>query len=99
VQELAGVGDVALVAVDAGPLQLDLAGRVARLLGLVEGLEGLVVVVPLDEGAAEVEVGQRPFGLLEVVDGLAEVAEEELGDAELEVPALGRRRWPPRPSS
>ena len=85
----AGLGDVALLAVDAGPLQLHLAGGVAELLGLLERLEGLVVVLRETEGAAEVVVGQRAFGLLEVLHRLAGVAEEERGDAELEVPVLG----------
>src|SRR5262249_19370500 len=66
-------------------------GGVAGLLGLLEGLEGFVVVAAIGQRSAQVEAGQRGLGLLEVLDRVGEVAEEERGDAELEVPALGRR--------
>ncbi len=96
----AGLGDVALEPEDAGPLQLHLAGGVAGFLGLLEGLEGLVEILAFEQGLAQIEVGQRPFGLLEVLDGVGEMAQEEVGDAELELPAFGRRRpWRPRPFS
>ena len=96
---LRACAQVALLAVDAGPLQLHLAGGVAGLLGLVERLEGLVVLAARDQGPAEVEAGQGAFGLLQVLDGLAGVAEEERGDAELQVPASWRRRRWPLPAS
>ena len=67
-EQLPGFLQLAAQAVDAGPLQLDLAAGVAGLLGLVEGLEGLVQVLLLEQGLAEVEVGQGAFGLLQVLD-------------------------------
>jgi hypothetical protein len=84
---------------------LHLLGRVAGLLGLVEGLDGGLVVVGVvgrgglavgvglglaqrDVRLAEEERGQRAVGLLEVIDGGADVAEEVVGDAELEVDLL-----------
>ena len=81
-----------LAAVDAGPLELDLRGGVAGLLGLVERLEGVVVLVAIDEGLAQVEVAERRLHFLEVVDGVAHVAEEVVGDAELQMQLLGQRR-------
>ncbi len=85
------MGQVALLAIDADALQLHLTGVVAGLLGLVVGFEGFIELAPRGQGTAEVEVGQCAFGLAEVVGGLLHVAEEERGDTELEVPALGHR--------
>ena len=68
---------VALLALDAGPLKVHLAGGVSRFLGLFEGLERLVVFVAIRERASQVEGGQRPFGLFEVLDRFPEVTQEE----------------------
>ena len=71
VEDGAGLVHVALLAMDAGLLQLHLTGVVAGLLGLVESLEGLVEFAARGQGAAEVEAGQGAFGLLQMLDGLA----------------------------
>ena len=44
--------------------------------------------MPQDVRLAEVERGERPVGLVQVLDGRGHVAEEEVGDAELEMELL-----------
>ena len=77
---------------NAGLLQLHLLRGVPRLLGLLERLEGFVVLAPLGVRAAEEERGERAFGQLQLLDRLRHVAEVEVDDAELEVEffSLGR---------
>ena len=70
---------------------MNLSTGVARLLGLVEGLVRLVELAPFEEGFAEVEGRESAFRMLEVLDRLAEMAEEEVDNAELEMNLLGRR--------
>ena len=91
-EDVPGLLQFALGPVDAGPLELDLRGGVAGLLGLVEGLEGVVVLVPVDQGLAQIEVAERGLDLLQVGDRVAHVAEEVIGDAELQVQLLGQGR-------
>ena len=89
VEDVAGLEDVVLAQVDAGPLEADGAGGVAELLGLLEGLEGLVVLLAGGERPAEVKGGQCGVGVSQVLDRLLHVAEEVEGDAELQVQLLG----------
>src|SRR5262249_29394980 len=84
-------GQLAFLAVDADALQLYLAAGVAGLLGLLECLQRLVELMPRRQGPPEVEARQGRFTLPQVFDCFTGVAQEEEGDPEFEVPALGRR--------
>ena len=63
--------------VDAGALQVDFAGRVARLFRALVGLQRLVVVMPRGQSPPQIVIGDRALALLEMLDGVGQVAEEK----------------------
>src|SRR5260370_15977035 len=73
---------------NAGLLQLDLAGGVTRFLSFVEGIHGLVEILEGDQRPAQIKVSQSAFRMAEMLDRFARMAQEKEGNAELELPFL-----------
>ena len=72
----------------AGLLQANGAGRVPKLLRLVERLDRFVVFLSRAERSPEVERGKCGFGVPKMLGSLLHVAEEVVGDAKLQVNLL-----------
>src|SRR5262249_40916286 len=95
-EDRASLGNFAAMAMDAGALKLNLWSSVAGLLGTLKGFQGFIVLLLVDQSAAEIEKAERGLDLLELLDRLAHVAEEIVGDAQLQMEFLGqygRRRF------
>lgn len=70
-----------LHAMNAGFLQMDLAGSVARLFRFIERFHRLFKVVLLEQRFAEVKSRQGPIRLPKVFDGVVKMAQEEGSNA------------------
>jgi hypothetical protein len=87
-QDIAGFAGMPLEAEQTCPLQMHLLGGVARFLGLIERLHGLVVLAAVRVRPAEEERRQRAFRGFEVFDGRRHMPEEKLGNAQFELDFL-----------